>query len=52
MTAITQEEFDRIVHEMTAEKPARYDTLCAVAERLLWRKLERKVASTPAVARC
>ena len=52
MTAITQEEFDRIVHEMTAEKPARYDTLCAVAERLLWRKLERRVASTPALARC
>lgn len=52
MTACTQEEFDLIVRELTVEKPARYDALCAFAERLLLRKLERKVASTPALARC
>ena len=52
MTACTQEEFDLIVRELTVEKPARYDALWAFAERLLLRKLERKVASTPALARC
>ena len=45
MIACTQEEFDLIVRELTAEKPARYDALCAFAERLLLRKLERKVAA-------
>lgn len=52
MTALTQAEFDRIVYELTVEKPARYDALCALAERLLLKKLERKVAATPALARC
>lgn len=52
MTALTQVEFDRIVYELTVEKPARYDALCALAERLLLKKLERKVATTPALARC
>lgn len=51
MIACTQEEFDGIVREMTVEKPARYDTLCAVAARLLEKKLARTVATTPALAR-
>lgn len=52
MAAITQSEFDTIVKELIETKPARYDALCAAANRLLLKKLERKVASTPALARC
>lgn len=52
MATITQVEFDRIVKELIETKPARYDALCATANRLLSKKLERKVAVTPALARC
>lgn len=51
MNSITQFEFDGIVTELLETRPAKYDALCAAAEKLLSGTLRRKFASTPALAR-